>query len=194
MIPSLLLNFPTRRVKRKTKCGNVFCELHDHWSKCQVLFLVKYLIDFTSKLCCLNLCTHHQRVLTSSDAKILRFIFINPNREWKNEKTCQWFRGLINGVCLNVCHQENVFCFLSVPTETADIGIIKQPVQINTTEHHHRRQQARHDSFRSVFQQLSTMILGEKKTANSSNLRKYAKPHSLCANIYTYLQNNRKWW
>ena len=123
------------------KIVNVFCEWHDHWSKCQTLFFVKYLIDFTSKLCCLNLCTHHQRVLTSSDAKILRFIFINPNREW-NEKTCQYSGLRTDQLFVSKCvSPENVFCFLSVPTETADIGIISNQSKHKSCKHRQRRHQ-----------------------------------------------------
>lgn len=95
------------------------------------LYFCKYLIDFTSKLCAKNFALIIKESPLNhgcSNAKILRFIFINPNREW-NEKTCQCSRLRTDQWFVSKCvSPENVFCFLSVPTETADIGIIKQPV------------------------------------------------------------------
>lgn len=96
------------------------------------LYFCKYLIDFTSKLCAKNFALIIKESSLNhgcSNAKILRFIFINPNREW-NEETCQCSELRTDQWFVSKCvSPENVFCFLSVPTETADIGIIKQPVQ-----------------------------------------------------------------
>ena len=190
------LNFPTRMEKRENKVWIVqmFFFVSDMIIDQNVmLYFCRYLIDFTSKLCAKNFALIIKESPLNhgcSNAKILRFIFINPNREW-NEKTCQCSREAENRsmVCVQMCVTRK--CVLFFVRANWDCRYWHN----QATSPHTRRAvniakgvSSHCESFRSVFSTALNSDMGWEKNC------KQFKPQEICTAfiVCKYLQKFAK--